>query len=502
MEAFSMLATPVILETVPQIRTLPLIIVAVYLIGMLAVGFLVNKFQIKNSTDYVLAGRRMGLFMVAASLSANNIGGGSTTGVAARAFNGWGLGAAWYVLAAAIAMIPLAYFAPRIRKAMAVTIPEVVGRRFGTTASTFTAILNVLSLFALTASQVLASGSVVSALTGLPLNVCIVIAGIVVIIYTTMGGMIADAITDVVQYIIIFFGLLIALPFIINGAGGWDAISAKLPPVSLDFTAVGWITIIGLIFNYFCTFLSGPEMVSRFAASSDSKTAQRSSWLSALMMAALAFIPTIIGLVALSMNPELDGGKGTTALMFATTSYAPAIITGLVAAAIVAATMSSADSNLLCASTIVIKDIYMKFVNPNLSDRKVILYTRISNVIICLISMFIALFQISLVTLNLFAFALRSAGPFAAYGLGLAVPQATKNAGILSIVTGSIAVVLWQIFMSHSAVLPIIFGSAVGVLTFFLVTFIERGMGRPAAPSAYLTPEQEAEMQAKLDADM
>ncbi len=486
------------METV-SIQTVPLIIVIAYLIGMLAVGFLVNKFKIKNSTDYVLAGRRMGLFMVAASLSANNIGGGSTTGVAARAFDGWGLGAAWYVLAAAIAMIPLAYFAPRIRKTMAVTIPEVVGRRFGVAASTFTAILNVLSLFALTASQVLASGSVISSLTGMPLNVAILIAGIVVIVYTTMGGMIADAISDVVQYIVIFFGLLIALPFIINGAGGWDAISAKLPPVTLDFTAIGWITILGLVFNYFCTFLSGPEMVSRFSASADAKTATQASWLSAVMMALLAFIPTVIGLIALAMNPGLNDGKGTTALMFATTSYAPGIITGLVAAAIVAATMSSADSNLLAASTIVIKDLYMKFINPDLEDRKVILYTRISNVIICLISMFIALFQISLVTLNLFAFALRSAGPFAAYGLGLTVKSATKNAGVYSIVTGSIAVVLWQLFMSSSVVLPIVFGSAIGVATFFLVTVIERGMGKPAAPSPYLTEEQEAALQSKLD---
>ena len=78
------------------LQVLPLIIVIAYLAGMLVVGFLVNKFKIKSSTDYVLAGRRMGLFMVAASLSSNNIGGGSTTGVAARAFlPNWGIGAAW-----------------------------------------------------------------------------------------------------------------------------------------------------------------------------------------------------------------------------------------------------------------------------------------------------------------------------------------------------------------------------------------------------------------------
>ncbi len=469
-----------------QVQVVPLIIVIVYMIGMLLVGFLTNKYIIKDSVDYMLAGRRMGLFMVASSLSANNIGGGSTTGVAARAFSGWGLSAAWYVLAAAVAMIPLAYFAPRIRKTLAVTIPEVVHRRFGPTAGLFTAVLNVVSLFCLTASQILASGTVVSSLTGLPLNVCILIAGFVVIFYTTMGGMLADAITDVVQFLIIFFGLLIALPFIINGAGGWQAISAALPAAEFNITKVGIVTIIGLIFNYFCTFLSGPEMVSRFSSAEDAKTAQKASLLSGIMMALLAFIPTIIGLVALAENPGLDNGAGTTALMYATTSYAPAWITGAVAAAIVAATMSSADSNLLCASTIITKDIYQKYINKNVEDRRLITITRTSNVVICVISMGIALFNISLVTLNLFAFALRSAGPFAAYGLGLAVKNATKNAGLISILVGSVAVVYWQLIGSPFGILAIVFGCFWGIVSFFAVTWIERKMGKPAAPSAYL----------------
>lgn len=96
-----------------NVSLLPIIIVIIYLIGMLAIGFFTNKYAIKSSTDYMLAGRSVGVVMIAASLSANNVGGGSTTGLAARAFSGWGMSASWYVLAAAIAMIPLAYFAPK-----------------------------------------------------------------------------------------------------------------------------------------------------------------------------------------------------------------------------------------------------------------------------------------------------------------------------------------------------------------------------------------------------
>ena len=161
-----------------EIQTGALVIVLAYMVGMMVVGYVVGKINIKGSADYLVAGRRMGLFMVAFSLSANNIGGGSTTGLAQKAFGAWGVSAIWYVLAASLAMIPLAYFAPKIRKTMAVTIPEVVGRRFGKLSSNFTAVLSVLSLFCLTSSQIGASGAVINALIPtIPLNVCLLLAG-------------------------------------------------------------------------------------------------------------------------------------------------------------------------------------------------------------------------------------------------------------------------------------------------------------------------------------
>lgn len=473
-----------------NIQTIPLLITVAYLLGMLLVGYLVGKLQIKNSEDYMIAGRRMGLFMVACSLSANNVGGGSTTGLAARAFSGWGMSAAWYVLAAAVAMIPLSYFAPKIRKTMAVTIPEVLDRRYGALSATLTAVLNIASLFCLTSSQVMASGSVVASLTGLPLNICILIAGIVVIAYTTMGGLIADTITDTVQYIIIFIGLGIAVPFVINGVGGWEFVASKLPPVELDFFKVGWVTILGLIFNYFCTFMSGPEMVSRFESAKDEKTATGAAWLSGVMMASIAFFPTLIGLAALAVNPGLDGGKGTTALMATTSQYAPPVVTGLLAAAIISATMSSADSNLLCASTMFVRDIYQKFINPRIEDKKIIFLTRASNVVICLGSMLIAMLGVSLVTMNLFAFALRAAGPFAAYALGLACPGATRNTGIMSIIVGSIAAVVWQLLKEPFGILAVVFGCALGTVAFLITWAVEKSMGAPPAPSAYTGAEE------------
>ena len=471
------------------INTQALIIVIGYLVGMLVIGYIVGKLKIKDADDYMVAGRRMVLFMVAFSLSANNIGGGSTTGLAGKAYTTWGMSAVWYVLAASIAMIPLAYFAPKIRKTMAVTIPEVVGRRFGKFSSGFSAILNILALFCLTSSQIAASGSVVSVLTGIDTRICLIIAGVVVILYTTFGGMIADQISDLVQFIIILLGLAIATPFVIKGCGGWSAIASKLPSEQLSFTKIGWVAIIGYIFNYFCTFLSGPEMISRFESAKDEKTAQRASLLSAVLMAAMAVFPTLLGLAALSVKESIGNPASGSAMMAVTQAYAPTIITGIVSAAIISATMSSADSNLLCMSTMIINDLYLPYSGKKLDGMKEVRATRLCNIICCAVAMFISFFGINIVTMNTFAFAIRCAGPFAAYGLGLVIPRATKHSGQISIITGTIGVVVWQILSGggfYLGILPVVFGCAVGTITFFLVNLIEWKKGVEAAPSAYL----------------
>lgn len=473
-------------------QIVPLIIVGVYLIGMLLVGFVVGKLKIKDSKDYMVAGRRMGLFMVAFSLSANNIGGGSTTGLAAKAFGSWGMSAVWYVLAASIAMIPLAYFAPKIRKTMAITIPEVVGRRFGKVSSNFTAILSILSLFCLTSSQIAASGTVVSTLTGIPLNVSLLIAGLVVILYTTMGGMIADQISDLVQFAIILVGLAIATPFVIKGCGGWQAVSAALPGEQLSVTKIGWVPIIGYIFNYFCTFLAGPEMVSRFESAKDEKTAMRASLLSGVLMAAMSVFPTLLGLAALAVKDTLPtlAENGSNAMMAVASAHAPGVIVGLISAAIICATMSSADSNLLCMSTMVMNDLYLaNGGKKQLSEKQIILYTRLCNVVFAIIAMVISLAGVSIVTMNTFAFGIRCAGPFAAYGLGLAVPKATKHSGVISLFAGTIGFIFWQILSKgdfYLGILPVVFGCLVGVVTFFVVNAIEWKKGVAAAPSAYV----------------
>ncbi len=144
--------------------------------------------------------------------------------------------------------------------------------------------------------------------------------------------------------------------------------------------------------------------------------------------------------------------------------------------------MSSADSDMLCASTIITKDLYQKYMNPDVSDNSMIKMTRISNVIIGLLAMCIALFQINIITLNIFSFMLRAAGPFAAFILAISMKKCSKHAGIVSILVGSAVGIYWQIMKEPYGILAIIAGSVASIIAFMITSFIETRVTNKIAP--------------------
>ena len=157
-------------------------------------------------------------------------------------------------------------------------------------------------------------------------------------------------------------------------------------------------------------------------------------------MAAMSVFPTLLGLAALALKDNIPGiaENGSNAMMAVTSAYAPEAIVGIISAAIICATMSSADSNLLCMSTMVINDLYLGLGGKrNLSEAQIVRITRLCNVGAAIIAMLISMLNVPIATMNTFAFGIRCAGPFAAYGLGLVIPKATKPAGVISLVAGT-----------------------------------------------------------------
>jgi SSS family solute:Na+ symporter len=254
---------------------------------------------------------------------------------------------------------------------------------------------------------------------------------------------------------------------------------AKVPAEKMSLDGMGIVLIVSLIGQYFITFMSGPEMVSRIYSAKDEKAGRNATLLSALFMGLFAFVPAIIGIIAFAAFPNIQGSSALSTVVFA---HAPGWIAGIVCAAIIASTMSSADSNMLCASTIITKDLYQKYINPKIEDSKLIKITRISNVVIGLGAIIIALFQINIITLNIFSFMLRAAGPFAAFILGISLKRVSKHAGIVSILAGSGMGIYWQIAKEPFGILAIIAGSVTAIIVLLVFSAVELKLTNNAAP--------------------
>lgn len=476
------------------------IIVVIYLLAMLFIGWY-SSTKITSNTDFMVAGRRLGPFLMAGTLAATEIGGGSSLGVVENGMSGYGLSSAWYIITMGFAFVILTFLAPKFRAATVKTVPEYFRRRYGKSAGLITAIIMLLPLVGLTAGQFIASSVILSTMLGISYKAAVIIVAVVVTIYSVMGGLWSVTLTDFVQVFLIIIGMIIAVPFAINLAGGWDAVVANVPAETFDmFSGYTPMGILSLTVMYVATFTVGQEAVSRYYAARDGKAARQGSVLAAILNFIYAFVPAVLGVIVLALismgkfsATDFETVGARYALPVLAMEAMPAVICGLLFAGIISATMSSSDSDLLGAGSIFANDIYHAVLKPNASSQEVMRVTKIVMGIVGVASMFIALFNTTgIVTLLMFCFTLRAAGSFFPYVLGHYWKGASLAGTIASLISGSIVVVYLEkisggVLFGVKLSQPIIPGLVVG-LVFFLVFSL---IFPPKVRTTELAPEED-----------
>jgi SSS family solute:Na+ symporter len=451
-------------------------IVLLYLCGMLGIGWWSSQ-RIEKNEDFMVAGRRLGPLMLAGTLAATEVGGGSSMGVTEKAFGEWGLSAAWYVLAMALTFLMLMVIAPKLRLSEVKTVPEYFRKRYGRATGLLTAIFLILPMIGLTAIQLMASATVLTVMTGWDYSLSVFVVTIVVAIYSIMGGLWSVTLTDIVQLFFILGGTLLVIPFALEDVGGWDTVVANVEPKKLSPTeGIGWKTIFSLTIMYFASFAVGQESMQRFFAARDEKAARLGSFYACVVYVIYAFMPAVIGLIALAMvntgqlSGELITSHGTRyVLPVMARQVLPSVVVGLLFAALISATMSSADSNLLAAGSIFSNDIYQIHLKPDATDKQVLWMTRAVMIAVSILSLVVALLDFQdIVKVLMFSFTLRAGGVFVPYVLGHYWPKPGAPAAIGAIVAGSAVVLaaekgLVPTFGFHS-VIPGILASGVAFL--------------------------------------
>ncbi len=451
-------------------QTTALVIIFIYMALTIVLGLVVSKrkqaklSEKQSNEDFLMAGKSLGPLVLAGTLFAANTGGASTTGIATNVFS-YGLSACWYVVAAGIGFILVSFIAPYFRKAQASTVPQIISKRYGKASHIFTAFTSIAALFMATGAQIIATASIINVVTGLDFNTAAIIITIVVIIYTMVGGFQSVAAANLMHVLFITVGMNI-----------------------LSMTKIGVPTVIGYIAMYFMTFPTGQEIVQTYCSAKDGASAKLGSLIAGVLSAVYAVVPALIGLMAYTFIDGYAASSQKNALADATMRFAPAVVAGIVLAAVVAATMSSASGNMIGTATMFTNDIFRPYINGGKQDdQKEIWISRVVMVIVGGVGLTVALTASNIISVMMGAFALRSAGPFAAFICGLFYKNVTQRAGFISIVSGTVVAAIWIYVLNTpwglSAMVP---GGLVALAVIFAVSKIERANGVPAAPEIQL----------------
>ena len=385
-----------------------LVIIAVYFAVVITVGIL-SRGKARGIDDFLVAGRKGSSLFITGSLLATVVGGSATIGMAGLGF-ARGLTGAWWLLVGSIGLaISGIFFAGKVRGFGLYTLPEMVEKQYDRRVGLAASVLIVIAWVGVLAAQIIASARILGILGLMRPELWMVVFTSIIIAYAFLGGQQAIIRTDIVQIGIVIGGIFTCLALILQEAGGLSGMAASLPvdrfafPVSPKFTGFdigSLLLLVGL------TYVVGPDIYSRLFCARDSGTAKMSLIWTALIMMPIAFSITGIGMGASVLFPQISAPEQAFPMVIS--ELLPSLAGGIVVAALLGAVMSSADTILFSAGTILALDIIGYFRTD--ARIKMISYSRWAIVAIGLIAMLLAMVLRGVIDALLFAYTVYTAG--------------------------------------------------------------------------------------------
>ncbi len=430
-----------------------------YLILMLAIGIVAYR-RTQDLSDYVLGGRNLGPIPSALSAGASDMSGWLLMGLPGYAMAA-GYGSFWLAGGLLVGTwLNWLLVAQRLRVYSqraddALTLPAFFEKRFEDNSHSLRVIsaIFVLAFFLFyTSSGLVAGGKLFETVFGFDYTIAVLVGAVAVISYTLFGGFLAVSWTDVVQGLLMVGALILVPLFAMGEIGGLSgtlaAVEAKNPELLNMFTdaegeaitLIGTLSLLGWGLGYF----GQPHILARFKGikSKDHVPAARRIaviW-SGISMAGAC----LIGLAAIGYLPEGLGDNETVFMVLVDALFHPAIA-GILLAAILAAVMSTADSQLLVSSSALAEDFYKALFNQDASQEQLVKVGRIAVVVIAIIATALAMDKDSKV-LALVSYAWAGFG--AAFGpaliLSLYWKRISKAGALAGIITGGVTVVVWK----------------------------------------------------------
>lgn len=435
----------------------------VYLTLMLGIGIWAYR-STRDPSGYFLGGRRLGPWPAALSAGASDMSGWLMLGLPGFAFVA-GVDAVWLAGGLLVGTwLNWQLVARRLRTYSyladdALTIPEYFANRFGDRGH----LLQVMSAFFIlvfflfyTSAGLVAGGKLFETVFGLDYQLALMLGALFVVSYTLFGGFLAVSWTDLVQGLLMAAALLLVPIIAIQANGGVAATLTAIEQGHPNLLAIGldgdgtpltWIAIVSLM-AWGLGYFGQPHILARFAgirSPDDVRPARRIAvgWSALTIIGAM-----LVGITGIAyVDQHLDGqlGDAETILMVLTNALFHPVIAGILLAAILAAIMSTADSQLLVSSSALAEDLYRQVWRPAAGQREIVAVARMSVVLLAVIATWLALSPDSTV-LGLVGYAWAGFG--AAFGpvlvLSLYWRRMNWSGALAGVLTGGLTVVIWK----------------------------------------------------------
>lgn len=396
-----------------------MVTIILYLGIVVIIGLNCSK-QNKDTDDYFLGGRKLGPFVTAMSAEASDMSSWLLLGLPGVAYLAGLAEASWTAIGLAVGTyLNWLIVAKRIRrysiKVDAITIPEFFSARYhdrNKILQLVAAIIIIIFFVPYTASGFSACGKLFASLFGVDYHMAMIISAIVIMVYTTLGGFLAASTTDFIQSVIMTIAIITVFGFGTSVAGGWGAVmdNAKALPGYLDvfntydvstgssvkYSALTIASLMAWGLGYF----GMPHILLRFMAARKESDLTLSRRIASVWVVISMGVAIMIGVVGLGVSKAgaietLSASESETVLvkiaqLLSTNGALCAIIAGIILAGVLAATMSTADSQLLAAASSVTEDILNSKLKINVDAKKRMLIARVSVIVISLLGIIIA----------------------------------------------------------------------------------------------------------------
>ena len=423
-----------------------IIAIGAYLFLLMIYGLVIAHKKVKTADDMVTGGHRIPFIILVGSLLATWCGGGGITGNASIIYNGGPWVGAITFAAPPIGIILLYFIAGKVRKSNKVTVPEIMGARYGQSASIISAVCVMLDYVGVLATQLKAAADILVLLcssSGVEISrgLALVICTTIIVVITVGGGLVSVAYSDAISALIMIGGFFIAIPILISVA---NAQGAVLPPEKTTLTGgmSGW-ELLGYFLPSLALMLGDQNMLQRFASAKNSTEAKKSNI--GMFIGEILVIVSIIAVVtqAARLYPTLDTPSNV--IFQVSVDYLPMAFGALIMCACMAFIVTTADSYLLSSATNLTNDIYVKYIRKDATDKQKMLVLRGTIVVFSVIAVALTLYFPTVLSLQMTAYTMYGAAITPAILFALFSKKVTPAAGIAGILVGGLATIVWTL---------------------------------------------------------